>query len=251
MNERYSIGMFAKMTGVTIRTLHYYDEIGILKPDVMASGRRFYEDRHFIPLQKIVTLKFLGFSLEQIKDLINKENWNLKESLAFQKKALLQKRSHIDQTIKALDHAFNLVADDGTVDSSIFISIIHGIQLEEDHKEWMKNVFSEEKIEAIFDIPHEKQLQLEKQWALLLTELKSICGSEPEGEEAQVLIKELFTLFKEVIGEDTSFVLQMMKTDLTDDQSHIPLPFSKEEEEWLAKALKFYLKTEGIELEES
>jgi hypothetical protein len=42
-----------------------------------------------------------------------------------------------------------------------------------------------------------------------------------------------------------------MKTDLTDDQSHIPLPFSKEEEEWLAKALKFYLKTEGIELEES
>lgn len=83
MKDSYPIGTFAKKTGVTIRTLHYYDEIGILKPNITPSGRRFCGDHHFISLQKIVTLKFLGFSLDKIKELMQTEHWNLKESLLF------------------------------------------------------------------------------------------------------------------------------------------------------------------------
>jgi DNA-binding transcriptional MerR regulator len=68
MKKVYPIGEFAKKTGQTIRTLHYYDEIGILKPSrISSSGRRFYSEDEMITLQKIVALKFLGFSLEEIK----------------------------------------------------------------------------------------------------------------------------------------------------------------------------------------
>jgi DNA-binding transcriptional MerR regulator len=86
MKKVYPIGEFAKKTGQTIRTLHYYDEIGILKPScVSSSGRRFYSEDEIITLQKIVALKFLGFSLEEIKNFMQEEKWDLKESLAFQK----------------------------------------------------------------------------------------------------------------------------------------------------------------------
>ncbi len=69
MLKKYAIGEFAKKTGMTIRTLHYYDEVGLLKPAVIAaSGRRYYSDENIIELQKIVSLKFLGYSLEQIND---------------------------------------------------------------------------------------------------------------------------------------------------------------------------------------
>jgi len=247
MAEKYSIGTFAKLTGVTIRTLHYYDEISILKPELSSSGRRYYGDDHFIILQKIVTLKFLGFSLENIKDLIKIENWNLKESLIFQKKAMLEKRAQIDHIIKGLDSALNLVDEDQPVDSTIFISIINGILLEDDHKEWLENVLSKEKVQALFDIPQEEQFELEKRWALLLTELKNVCGSDPNGEESQLLMKEMFTLFTEIVGVETSAILQM---NVPEDPSHVPLPFTMEEQEWLGKAMKFYLEKEGIEIDE-
>ncbi len=195
-------------------------------------------------------MKFLGFSLEQIKDLIETENWNLKDSLLFQKKAMLEKRAHIDHMIKALDSALNIVEENNPVDSSIFISIINGILLEADHKEWLKNLFPEEKVDAIFDFPQEEQLELEKKWATLLTDLKNVCGSHHEGKEAQALIKDMFTMFSVIVGEDTSLILQMTKTDLPEEKLTIPLPFSKEEEEWLAKAMKFFLQKEGIEIEE-
>ncbi|MFS8631344.1 MAG: MerR family transcriptional regulator, partial [Bacillales bacterium] len=121
MKKVYSIGEFAKKTGQTIRTLHYYDEIGILKPShVSSSGRRFYSEDEIITLQKIVALKFLGFSLEEIKRFMQEEKWDLKESLIFQKKLLLQKREHIDRIIKAVTHAQHLAEEQEKMDPNMF-----------------------------------------------------------------------------------------------------------------------------------
>ncbi len=97
MSNTYSIGDFAKKTGITIRTLHYYDEMNLLKPAFITdAGRRYYSDDSIMQLQKIVTLKFLGYSLEKIHDLIYLNDWDLQDSLQFQKQEMLQKREHIN-----------------------------------------------------------------------------------------------------------------------------------------------------------
>ncbi|MBB6282526.1 DNA-binding transcriptional MerR regulator [Geobacillus subterraneus] len=71
----YSIGEFAKKTGTTVRTLRYYDEIGLLSPQKHPhSGRRMYTDEDVLTLQKIVSLKFLGYSLGQIYAIHQMEN---------------------------------------------------------------------------------------------------------------------------------------------------------------------------------
>ena len=66
----YSSGEFARMAHVTVRTIRYYDSHDILKPSfVNESGARFYTDEDFTRLQQILLLKFLGFSLNDIKNM--------------------------------------------------------------------------------------------------------------------------------------------------------------------------------------
>jgi len=69
---------FAKLAGVTVRTLHHYDRIGLLKPSGYTdAGYRLYRQEDLIRLQQIVTLKFIGFSLPQIKNLLNSNSFDL------------------------------------------------------------------------------------------------------------------------------------------------------------------------------
>ena len=66
--EQYPAIDFARLAGVTVRTLHHYDRIGLLKPSSYTSaGYRLYRKQDLIRLQQIVTLKFIGFSLNQIR----------------------------------------------------------------------------------------------------------------------------------------------------------------------------------------
>lgn len=100
MEKYYTTGQFAKLAGVTIRTIRYYDKIGLLKPSkVLDNGYRQYCNQDLMTLQKILSLKELGFSLEEIYPLIIEDD---KES--FQESLKLQ-TSLIDQKIK---HLLNL-----------------------------------------------------------------------------------------------------------------------------------------------
>ena len=72
------IGEFAKISGVTVKTLLHYDKIGLLKPgDKTDSGCRIYCEDDFLKLQQITTLKFIGLSLSEISHIINKSGENL------------------------------------------------------------------------------------------------------------------------------------------------------------------------------
>jgi DNA-binding transcriptional MerR regulator len=71
MSTKIKIGELAKQTGISIRTLHYYDEIGLLSPSQRTeSGHRLYEEPDIIRLQQIMSLRQLGFSLEEIRECL-------------------------------------------------------------------------------------------------------------------------------------------------------------------------------------
>lgn len=254
MKKVYSIGEFAKKTGQTIRTLHYYDEIGILKPShVSSSGRRFYSEDEIITLQKIVALKFLGFSLEEIKRFMQEEKWDLKESLAFQKKLLLQKREHIDRVIKAVTHAQHLAEEQEKIDPNIFSLLINSIQMENQQKEWLKQFMPDETVEKIFDISEEKQLEYAKKLLGIFEKLKECYGKDPSDNDVQSLMGELFSIAKdmekEVFGEYLS-LFHLKEDEFAEEPMLFPSPFSKEEEEWVAKAVEIFLEKEGVDLRE-
>src|SRR2546430_1852936 len=75
--EALKVGELARRTGLTIRALHHYDEIGLLNPSLhTASGHRLYTADDVARLQQVVSLRQLGFSLEEIRDCLNRPDFS-------------------------------------------------------------------------------------------------------------------------------------------------------------------------------
>lgn len=106
----YKIGEFAKLTNIPVKTLRYYDEINLLKPEEidLFSGYRYYGDKQKEDLEIILALKEAGFSLEEIKK--NKDNYS-DEIMLLKKETLLREQERLDERIKKLDYLRNHIRD--------------------------------------------------------------------------------------------------------------------------------------------
>ena len=99
-----SISQVAKLTGVSIRTLQYYDEIGLLKPSKLtAAGYRMYDDNALQALQQILFFKELGFPLKEIKEILEKPDFDRIAAFKKQKELFLLKRDRLDRLIQLLE----------------------------------------------------------------------------------------------------------------------------------------------------
>jgi len=119
------IGEFAKRSGVTVKTLLHYDKIGLLQPSLKTqAGYRIYCDEDFIKLQQIITLKFIGLSLEEIKQLTNEKNQNIENIISVQTRALEEKKKHIETVITALNKAEKQIQNNSFLEVQQLIDII-------------------------------------------------------------------------------------------------------------------------------
>lgn len=98
---------FAQLTGVSVRTLHYYDEIGLLKPSAVDSqnGYREYDTQCFARMQEILFYRELDFPLKEIGDILCSPDYDKQAALHAQKRLLTLKKERLEQLIQALDDA--------------------------------------------------------------------------------------------------------------------------------------------------
>lgn len=98
---------FAKLTGVTVRALHYYDEIGLLKPSSVdeQNGYRFYDERCLERMQEILFYRELDFPLKEIRTILSSPEYDKKTALKGQKRLLILKKERLERLISALDDA--------------------------------------------------------------------------------------------------------------------------------------------------
>ena len=137
----YQVNEFAELAGVTVRTLHHYDRLGLLKPSRRSdSGYRLYGNRDLARLEQIVVLKFLGLPLKQIRDLLKKES-GLPESLRRQRRVLAEKRRQLDSAIHAIETAEQSLKPKQEPDWNLFKKIIKEIEMQND-TEWSKKYYS-------------------------------------------------------------------------------------------------------------
>lgn len=98
-----TVSQVAKLTGISIRTLQYYDEIGLLKPsELTSSGYRLYDEEALQTLQQILFFKELGFPLKEIREILEKPDFDRMTAFKKQKELLLLKRNRIDRLIQLL-----------------------------------------------------------------------------------------------------------------------------------------------------
>ena len=104
---KMQIKEFAKLTGVSVRALHYYDEIGLLKPAFVdeQNGYRFYDENSLLRMQEILFYSELDFSLKSILEILSSPDYDKQKALAEQRKLLELKKERLERIIDALDGA--------------------------------------------------------------------------------------------------------------------------------------------------
>lgn len=138
----YSSGQFAKMAGVSLRTIRYYDKQNILKPSyVNESGARFYTEEDFAHLQQILLLKYLGFSLDDIKELAmdTTDYQYMLSSLKLQKKLMQDRIEQMQVVESAIGDTISVIEQNQQIDWSNMLNLIHLTGMEKSLKTQYQN----------------------------------------------------------------------------------------------------------------
>lgn len=174
-----------------MRALHHYDRLGLLKPASRSgAGYRLYTTDDFARLQQIVTLKFIGFTLREIKKLI--AGADISTALHLQRTSLEQKRRHLSAAINAITQAERLPASRRGTDWKAFAAIIQRIQMQTNN-DWTKQYYNEEAQKILIERGKlwspELQEKTSRDWTKLFADIKaaSANGVKPESAEAQAL----------------------------------------------------------------
>lgn len=94
----------SQLTGISVRTLHYYDDIGLLTPDhTTEAGYRLYSDDNLATLQQILFFRELDFPLKKIKELLRSPTFDRQKAFELQRKMLITKRKQLDRMIQTID----------------------------------------------------------------------------------------------------------------------------------------------------
>jgi DNA-binding transcriptional MerR regulator len=188
----YRIGEFAKLAGVTVRALHHYDRIGLLKPERTSSGFRVYDLKGLERLEQIAALKFLGIPLKEIKLLLKHGPLTLADSLNVQREALGEKRRLIDRAMVAIEAAEKAVQSGQTTDASILRKIIEAIDMQTQENSMRKYYTDQawlDKERIAHETPLETRQKNLKAMRQVFAEIEADIDLDPASEAAQALTK--------------------------------------------------------------
>lgn len=185
---------FADFTGVSVRTLHYYDEIGLLRPAIVDehTGYRFYDEQSLERMQEILFYRELDFSLKSICTILSSPDYDKEKALKEQKRLLILKKERLDRIIEALEKHQKGETLMKAFDNSEFEANRKEYELEAKEKWGQTESYAEYEKKAK-GYSKEKQNELEKGLDAIFEEFAACMRSkaETDSDEAQALVKKL------------------------------------------------------------
>lgn len=209
MQKYYRINEVLQLTSVSLRTLHYYDEIKLLSPSHRTEGgHRLYSNDDLLRLQQIVTLKFMGFPLKKIQMILEGSSFNLHESLKIQTDLLKKEVSRIADVSKLLDHLIDCLNHQDNLEWEGVINIIAILQLNElDRQKWYEKYLSQIELEEMNQLfsgyTDEFWADYHKRWEDLFHEVRQHLNTDPESEIGRQLAQKWMNLVNEVYAGKT------------------------------------------------
>ncbi|MGY3715930.1 MerR family transcriptional regulator [Sutcliffiella cohnii] len=255
-NNSFSIGEFSKKTGISVRTLHYYDEIGLLRPvKHPTSGHRIYNCEDLFTLQKIVSLKFLGYSLEQISHYLHEPSFSIdfNEMLASHLLGLQKEKEQIDQSMKAIKRVMRLIEKEEKLESSVLFSLIQTFHTEGRQTDWMEQHNLTNIKEKLAEKSEEDIFSLDQSFVQLTKEVKQLYGNPIEDPRVQEMVKLYVEASFSFLGEELIQKLaeaDVEETDIQELENIAPSPFTEEEQQWLNQAMEYHIKLVAMESNE-
>src|SRR5262249_27920304 len=130
MTATYRVKEFADLSGVTVRTLQFYDRIGLLKPSGYTSkNHRLYQIDDLLKLQQILTFKHVGYSLDEIRRMMNSRSYDVAKALHAQRTAIRERITQLQKVVKSIDSTIEALksVDTKGLDWKIVRNVIAGI----------------------------------------------------------------------------------------------------------------------------
>ena len=211
MSEKlYKVKEFAELAGITVRTLQYYDKTDLLKPSLYTEAKhRHYRREDLLRLQQILTLKYIGFSLEEIRWLLNSSNYDVKTSLEIQREALDERVTQLQRASRALKQTLNLLssAKPKDLDWSLVTEIIRSVA-EAEKWQWVHRYYTPKQqkvlVERAKSYTPQQMLRDQQRWEKLMAAFQRLQkqGRKPSDPQAQKLAAQMEALIHEFTQGD-------------------------------------------------
>jgi MerR family transcriptional regulator, thiopeptide resistance regulator len=245
--------------------LRFYDQVGLLKPSRRSeAGYRLYEEADLTRLQQILALKFLGFSLTEIRAFLGASPVELHDALEQQQDMLQERRRQIDGVLEAVDRARLAIGSDGGQWDSV-VNVIRAIQMSQNDN-WQSKYFTDEQRRVMDELSkgaytpeaqaaldarptwtEADQKRVDAQYAALYEGVKQAvaAGEHPGGARGQELAAQAIDLIEAFTRGDPAVAAGLQKfweahEKLPREQRPVQTPLSEEEEEFLNRARELY-----------
>ena len=246
-----TVGEVAKKMGTTVRTLQYYDKEGLLSPSAESEGgRRLYTDKDLVTLHQILSLKSLGFSLDDIKcRLISLETpTDVATALTEQADSIREKIEQLTDSLTAIEQLKTEVLQMRTVNFKKYADIIVNLQIKNDSYYLIKR-FDDDTLDHIrnqFD--RESGLDFMDRFNCLSDEIVQLQKENvlPESEKCQQVVKEYWGLIMEFTNGDMSMLPKLMEIGNIDTATNEWEERQKIVNDYLEPALQVYFSKLGV-----
>lgn len=243
MNEVYSIGKLAKISNITVRTLRYYDEIGLLNPsNKTAGGHRYYTDQDITKLQQIITLKELGLQLETIQEFIKNKEMELRELLQLRLKMIRVEREKIDQMERTILSLLDLAYLEKNTNWEDLIEVFHSYKMTNgDIKRLRDEYFLNEEQEILNDLPNigDGSSQMDE-WVQLIKDIHTNIEEAPNSDISQQLARRWIALVNDMYRGNKQLAQKVWKSLKYDAKEFGFYQFDHKVIQFIEKAMNFH-----------
>ncbi|MCL2500869.1 MAG: MerR family transcriptional regulator [Defluviitaleaceae bacterium] len=244
-----TVGQIAKTMGVTVRTLQYYDKEGVLSPSAVSEGgRRLYTHKDMVKLHQIQSMKYLGFSLEDIKTRLPSINTprEVSEALTEQAESIRDKIESLQNVLSSIEKLNREVVQMDSVDWEKYANIIVLLQMK-NNAYWVIKYFDNEVIGQFQKhMDEDKGDKLQEQYKKIIKKAGYLqrSGLPLDGEEIQALAKEWWDFTLAFTGDNADLLSGMMNMGLELESEEWKEHF-RFDKDFIGRALTIYFNNTG------
>lgn len=210
------------MTGVTVRTLRHYDQIGLLhSTSKTEGGHRLYSNGDLKKLQQIQFMKKIGFRLNEIKNMLNSSDWDWSDSLRNQLSYIKQEQENLNKMESALRELIHGMAIEGENNE---IAIQKVMQLANSNKElqqkYRKSLFKERELKLWDKVPNMTSDNADSlEWIALIGQLKRFVHTDPSSPKVQNIIRRMEEKRLEAFDGEKEFIDKLWEMRMSETES--------------------------------
>ncbi|MCM3714123.1 MerR family transcriptional regulator [Halalkalibacter oceani] len=218
-----SIQVLTKQTGMTVRTLRYYDQIGLVKPSSRTEGgHRLYSEDDVKKLQQVEFLKAVGFRLQEIQDMLTEPKWNWSAGLNKQMSYVQEERRKLDKMEASLRGLMHTHVMEGEVSMEMLEQLITLSRREKAQKKHFRETYFNEHEDTLWErLPNVNRDDPDSlEWIGLLGQLKKVQGDGPEAVSVQRIIRRMAEKLEDTFGDEPLFLERLWEVRKSPEQSN-------------------------------